>query len=283
MPGGTRVGTLVHDVLEATDFAAGDLEAELAAQVAAARARRSVDLGDEALVVRGLAAAIETPLGPLATSSAAAPPLAPSAAGGSAAGLRLRDVARADRLDELVFELPLAGGDRAVGSVTPPAIGEVLARHLASDDPVRAYADRLADPTLRHAVRGYLTGSIDLVLRAGDRFLVVDYKTNRLGAPEEELTAWHHRPAALAEEMQRSHYVLQALLYTVALHRYLRWRLPAYDPDAHLGGVLYLFLRGMTGPDTPVVGGVPCGVFSWRPPSAAVLELSDLLDRGVDA
>ena len=55
--------------------------------------------------------------------------------------------------------------------------------------------------------------------------------------------------------MQRAHYPLQALLYTVALHRYLRWRLPDYDPDRHLAGVLYLFLRGMAGPDTPRVDG----------------------------
>ena len=47
--------------------------------------------------------------------------------------------------------------------------------------------------------------------------------------------------------MERAHYPLQALLYTVALHRYLRWRLPGYDPERHLAGVLYLFLRGMTG------------------------------------
>ena len=47
--------------------------------------------------------------------------------------------------------------------------------------------------------------------------------------------------------MQRSHYALQALLYTVALHRYLRWRLTGYDPAEHLGGVLYLFVRGMVG------------------------------------
>ena len=51
--------------------------------------------------------------------------------------------------------------------------------------------------------------------------------------------------------MQHAHYVLQALLYTVALHRYLRWRLPGYDPERNLAGVLYLFLRGMVGPDTP--------------------------------
>ena len=48
--------------------------------------------------------------------------------------------------------------------------------------------------------------------------------------------------------MVEAHYPLQALLYAVALHRYLRWRQPGYDPAQHLGGVLYLFLRGMSGP-----------------------------------
>ena len=48
--------------------------------------------------------------------------------------------------------------------------------------------------------------------------------------------------------MVEAHYPLQALLYNVALHRYLRWRQPGYDPAAQLGGVLYLFLRGMCGP-----------------------------------
>jgi exodeoxyribonuclease V beta subunit len=80
--------------------------------------------------------------------------------------------------------------------------------------------------------------------------------------------------------MQRRHYPLQALLYLVALHRYLRWRLPDYSPDAHLGGVLYLFLRGMTGPDTPVIEEQPCGVFSWAPPAELVVGLSDLFGTG---
>ena len=88
-------------------------------------------------------------------------------------------------------------------------------------------------------MRGYLTGSIDLVLRLdGERFAVVDYKTNWLAPPGEELTAWHHRPAALSAEMTHSHYGLQALLYTVALHRYLRWRLPGYSAERNLAGAL---------------------------------------------
>jgi exodeoxyribonuclease V beta subunit len=266
MPGGVRVGTFVHDVFEATDFAAADLEAELAAQVAVARSRRSVEIGDASAVVAGLQAAIETPLGPLA------------------GGIALRDVGRADRLDELVFELPLAGGDAARGEVTTAAVAAVLRRHLAAGDPLMGYAERLGDPALRHAVRGYLTGSIDLVLRLdGARFAVVDYKSNWLAPAGELLTIGHHGPGALAAEMQRMHYVLQGLLYTVALHRYLRWRVPGYDPERNLAGILYLFVRGMAGAATPVVDGATCGVFAWRPPGALVGELSDVLDRGVGA
>jgi exodeoxyribonuclease V beta subunit len=262
MPAGALVGTFVHHVLEATDFAAADLDAELTERVAAELARRPVDVGDRAAVVAGLRAAIETPLG------------AP------VGGARLRDLTRADRLDELDFELPLAGGDTPAGRVTPAAIAAVL-RERASG-PLVGYAGRLAaDPALRQEVRGYLTGSIDLVVRLpGERFAVVDYKTNWLGGAGGELTAWHHRPAALAEEMRRAHYWLQALLYTVALHRYLRWRLPAYAPERNLAGVLYLFLRGMTGAATPVVDGVPCGVCAWQPSAALVEALSDAFDRG---
>ena len=78
--------------------------------------------------------------------------------------------------------------------------------------------------------------------------------------------------------MGHSDYPLQALLYAAVLHRFLRWRQPGYDPELHLGGVLYLYLRGMCGPETPLVDGAPCGVFAWRPPIALVDALSDLLD-----
>ncbi|HEX5862234.1 MAG TPA: exodeoxyribonuclease V subunit beta, partial [Nocardioides sp.] len=135
------------------------------------------------------------------------------------------------------------------------------------------------------SLRGYLTGSVDVVLRvrgeAGPRYLVVDYKTNWLGGYDDPLTAAAYRPEALAAAMGHSDYPLQALLYAVVLHRFLRWRQPGYDPDVHLGGVLYLYLRGMCGPETPVVDGHPCGVFSWRPPAALLDELSDLLDGRV--
>jgi exodeoxyribonuclease V beta subunit len=158
-------------------------------------------------------------------------------------------------------------------------VAAVLRAGLAADDPLAGYAERLADPTLRRDVRGYLTGSIDLVVRLPDaRFAIVDYKTNWLGRWDEPLSAWDYRPVALAAEMERFHYGLQALLYSAALHRYLRWRLPGYVPERDLAGVHYLFLRGMLGAGTPVVDDSRCGVFSWHPPGALVAALSDVLD-----
>lgn len=261
VPGGARVGTLVHEVLERSEFDAGDLPTELARACDVAGARRILEGHVDALVA-GLALAIDTPLGP------------------SWGGKRLRDLQRTDRLDEMTFDLPLAGGEHSDQTlVTMEAIAGVFAR-LPADDPLAGYHEHLSDPLLATGVRGFLTGSIDLVARVGDRHVVVDYKTNLLAPYGETPLAWHYRPAALIDAMQEAHYPLQAALYTAALHRFLRWRLTDYDPERHLGGVAYLFLRGMTGPEVPTIDGQPCGVFAWHPPASFATELSDVLDRG---
>ena len=267
IPGGVEVGTFVHSVLEHVDFSAQDLNGELLAAIGAEQSRHSVEMGAAEELATGLEAAISTPLGPLA------------------GGARLREVGRADRLDEVGFELPLAGGDQPAGEVSTADVARLFAEQVGDDGPLAGYATRLADPLLATELRGYLTGSLDLVFRLrGDdgaqRFFVADYKTNRLGAEGEPLSIWHYRPAVLDTEMQRAHYPLQAIFYQVALHRYLRWRLPGYDPEQHLAGVLYLFVRGMAGPNTPAVDGQPCGVFAWRPPTGLVAGLSDLFDAG---
>jgi exodeoxyribonuclease V beta subunit len=266
MPGGALVGTVVHSVFEHTDFATQDLEGDVRAALAEEVTWRNADLGDLDVVVAGLCAAVEAPLGPLADD------------------VRLRDVARRDRLDELTFEIPLVGGDTPGAPLRVDAVADLLESHLPADDPVAAYAPRLRDPALGGVLRGYLTGSLDLVFRLpGDRYLLADYKTNRLSAPGETLTAWHYRPEAVQAEMVAAHYPLQALLYCVALHRYLRWRLgDAYDPSHHLAGVLYLFVRGMsaTEPVAASADGQRRGVWAWRPPGSLVEALSDLFDAG---
>ena len=262
LPPGTAFGTLVHAVLEVADPTAPDLTSELTARCAEQLIHHPLPGVTANTLAEALTPVMLTPMGPLAD------------------GLRLADIAPADRLAELEFELPLGGGDRPsratalLGHIAP-----LVRAHLPADDALTRYPDLLTDPALAdQPLRGYLTGSIDAVLRLpGPRFVVVDYKTNWLGPVAESLTSAHYTPERLATAMIDAHYPLQALLYGVALHRFLRWRLPDYAPERHLGGTLYLFLRGMCGPATPVVDGAPCGVFGWAPPPALTVALSDLL------
>ncbi|UFU07033.1 UvrD-helicase domain-containing protein [Ruania halotolerans] len=302
-PAGAAFGTLVHEVLEYADTTASDLDAELLARCRAASSARVDGLEVESLA-SALGTVMRTPLGPLAAERT------------------LADFDPADRLSELEFELPLAGGDgradagmsgggghsdgsgqgegggQGDGGSQPPVraatlrdVADALEAYLDAGDTFAPYPQMLrtlaADPDGPAELRGYLTGSIDAVLRVHGgsgasspaSFLVCDYKTNRLGTLGADLTVHDYRPGAVVEAMLQAHYPLQLLLYLVGLHRYLRWRLRGYDPDVHLGGGLYLFVRGMAGPDTPVgPDGSPYGVLAWRPPAGLVPALSAVLD-----
>jgi len=336
LPGGAAFGSLVHDVFEHAD----PQDPQQFAQVTTRAVARSGVTGIETeALLDALRPGLTTSLGPLAD------------------GLTLAEVAPADRLAELSFELPIAPTGRPF---TLDALAGLVERHLSPDDPLAPYPERLRAARLPDGgLRGFLTGSIDVVLRLGrprsvgqnhvppeerrigqppattpcarmsdtntrcsgrissrptplgrnsvlthapslgqnhvppeeppggrsldptccspSRYLLVDYKTNRLAPPQEPLTLRHYTPARLAEAMMASHYPLQALLYLVALHRFLRWRVAGYSPDRHLAGVAYLFVRGLAGPDTPFVGDQPSGVFSWRPPVGLIEDLDDLV------
>lgn len=89
----------------------------------------------------------------------------------------------------------------------------------------------------RRRLEGLMTGKIDLTYVRAERWYVLDYKSNRLPG---------YDAARLASAMQHSEYDLQALIYTVALHRWLRFRLGAqYDYTRDMGGIRYLFCRGL--------------------------------------
>jgi exodeoxyribonuclease V beta subunit len=259
--GGLQFGTLVHEVLERADFAAADLDAELLGCIDD-RLRWNPWPVSAGTLCAGLRAMIETPLGP------------------AFYGRRLADFARSDRLGELNFELHL--GEKG-HSATDRDIGRLLLDHLPTDDPLRPWASQLSVGLFHVELAGHLTGSIDLVLRVRDgegrgRFVVVDYKTNVLAEPGRLPQSRDYHPDRLPSAMVEHHYPLQALLYTVAVHRYLRWRVPDYEPGRDLGGAAYLFVRGMAGAATPLVGDNPYGVFNWQVPEALVRALSDLLD-----
>ena len=90
---------------------------------------------------------------------------------------------------------------------------------------------------LRRQLEGLMTGKIDLTYVRDGRWYVLDYKSNRL--PD-------YAPAQLEAAMRHSEYDLQALIYTVALHRWLRFRIgTGYDYARDFGGIRYLFCRGL--------------------------------------
>ncbi len=89
-------------------------------------------------------------------------------------------------------------------------------------------------------LRGFVKGFIDMIVEHDGRFWIVDWKSNHLGD-----TAADYAAAPLEAAMASHAYHLQALLYTVALHRYLKTRVRDYSYDTHIGGYLYLFVRGV--------------------------------------
>jgi exodeoxyribonuclease V beta subunit len=235
-PRGVRAGTCLHAILEHVDFAEPDPAHRR--EVAAHELARA-GFGAEWLPViegmleRVLATALDT-----------------------AGRVRLLGVPRARRLDELEFTYPLVGFDLA-------GLGRVLGAHGFGDGP---FAASLAGLKFGN-VTGFMRGFIDLVFEADGRYWLVDYKSNWLGPTLDDYRA-ERLPPAIA----RAAYWLQYLIYTVVLHRLLRCRLPGYDYDAYVGGVFYLFLRGMT----PELGAA-AGVFHDRPSRALV----DALDRWI--
>ncbi|SMO51978.1 DNA helicase/exodeoxyribonuclease V, beta subunit [Propioniciclava tarda] len=262
LPGGAAFGTLVHAVYESFDATGDGWRAGLLDEVRRALRRWPIEGVDAVSLADAMAPTLETPLGPLAEHTT------------------LRSFAPPDRLSEFVFEFALDAPEATLADVA-----SLLAAHLPADDVLAAYPARLSGPTLtEQRLHGFLTGSIDAVLRLpGGGHLIVDYKTNRLGAAgvaPSELTLGHYTRPAMAEAMMASHYPLQALLYSVALHRFLARRQKGYDPKRHLAGSAYLFVRGMAGPATPIIDGHPTGVFSWRPSPDLVIAVSQLLAGG---
>jgi exodeoxyribonuclease V beta subunit len=235
-PRGARAGTCLHAILERLDFAAHDPAHRR--EVAARELDRAGFAPEWLPAVEGmLERVLATPL--------------------DAAGrIRLQGVPRARRLDELEFTYPLAGFDVA-------GVRAVLGAHGFAQGAFAASLDALAF----RDVTGFMRGFVDLVFEADGRYWLVDYKSNWLGPTLDEYRA-ERLPAVMARET----YWLQYLIYTVVLHRLLGLRLPGYDYDGHVGGVFYLFLRGMT----PELGAAS-GVFHDRPSRALV----EALDRWI--
>ena len=210
---GTRFGVVLHDVLERADFAGWSAWTP----GAPAPTREDAELIAERLRAGGYSAediddgvATLTPL--IGHTLTVALP----------EGVRLADLPAQQRRPEIEFQFALA-------PTRVDALLDLLHRH-------GLLTARQGFGT-RRRLEGLMTGLIDLTYLHDGRWYVLDYKSNRLPG---------YGPAHLMEAMAHSEYDLQALLYTLALHRWLRFRLGAdYDYDRDFGGVRYVFCRGL--------------------------------------
>ena len=238
-PRGARSGTCLHTLFERLDFSRGEREP-------------LEKLVRRTLTGHGLDAERWTPTVADWVQQILTTPL-------NADGLQLATVTPDRRINELEFYYPLA-------QLRVETLRQVLTRHGYAVGPFQDMLDRLHFSP----VRGYMKGFIDLVFESDGRFYLVDYKSNWLGA---EPAAY--RQESLTEVMARESYVLQYLIYTVAVHRYLRLRVADYNYARHFGGVYYLFLRGMD----PALG-AESGVFHDRPTPTLIMALDALMAGG---
>lgn len=172
-------------------------------------------------------------------------------------GLKLNQLSQQQRLDELAFYFPVV-------DLTVASLQQALLPLLAPGSPLARVVSQLQFSDLT----GFMKGFIDLVFEYQGRFYIVDYKSNHLGQQQSA-----YQTDELNQAMISHDYPLQYLIYTLALHRYCRLRLPDYDPERHLGGAYYLFIRGMQ----PEWG--QAGVFYDRP-SVQVLDAIDRCFKG---
>ncbi len=171
----------------------------------------------------------------------------------NAEGLTLSALTPENKQAELQFYLPIRA----------PLISGELDRLIKHHDPLSARC-----PVLNfRQVQGMLKGFIDLVFCWEGRYYLLDYKSNWLGENSEAYTQ-----EAMAQAMGEHRYDLQYQLYTLALHRFLRHRIPDYDYQTHFGGVFYLFLRGLE-QDKP-----GHGVFYCRPEYELIAGMDEMFN-----
>ncbi|PIT78600.1 exodeoxyribonuclease V subunit beta [Limnohabitans sp. B9-3] len=241
-PAGARYGTLLHDLLDwlsQNEWPVAEGQAPAWAQQAWADllARKAswlqLDDAQSAQLTPWLQAVVQTPL-PLHELNASP--------------LTLGQLKREHMWPEMEFNLE-------VSHVPATVLDRHIQAHVFEGSPRPALQARV--------MQGMLTGSLDLVLQHDGRYWVVDYKSNKLP---------NYDSATLQDAVLHKRYDVQYVLYTLSLHRLLKVRLPNYDYDQHMGGAIYMFLRGIHTPGA--------GVHLHRPQQALIEALDALFANG---
>lgn len=158
----------------------------------------------------------------------------------SASPFKLGDLGATDRISEMEFYFPLQ-------QIRSSELSDLLQSHL------NHHSAQLLSKTMErlnfNEIRGFMKGFIDLIFHHEGRYYILDWKTNFLG---DQAADYHVRH--LQEYMVDHSFILQYIIYTVALHRMLLLKLEDYDFRTHFGGIFYFFLRGIQKEAEPDIG-----------------------------
>tara|TARA_Y100001968_G_scaffold333661_1_gene398076 strand:+ start:5106 stop:8882 length:3777 start_codon:yes stop_codon:yes gene_type:complete len=266
-PRGALAGDCLHRILEKLDFQSGADCNKRDSLIEEELNRAGIDLKYISAIQKSLDRLLNIPLG------------------GPLANLRMKDLNPQDRIHELKFDLPITPNGKAIKSIDLSNAFKKNPKAKFSS----SYSKEIK--TLNINSKGFLTGSIDLIFvdnsnHSTAKWWVADWKSNWIGSKEGEsisCTPSHYNGKSIEDQMMRHHYPLQAHLYLVALHRFLYWRLPNYEPSRHLGGYIYFFLRGipeMKNNFNIISSDSTPGIILEQAPVERILEINNLIDVG---
>ena len=236
-PRGTRAGTFLHKVFEGVDFKQSTT-LSIQALVRQLLEEFSFDADWEGAVTGMVQNVLSTSLDR------------------ATADLSLSRISAQERLNEMEFHMPL-------DLLTSGKLRFILQSHLGKRFP--KITSDLLDQLEFSPVSGFMKGFIDLVFCFQGRYYLVDWKSTFLG---DDFT--DYATERVTETMWREGYILQYLLYVVALDRYLGFRIKDYQYSSHFGGVYYVFLRGVNPAEGPKYG-----IYRDLPDESLVRALSD--------
>ncbi len=230
-PRGPIAGTCLHKILERVDF--NDIENQV----------RVSSIIEEELNIVNISNSFIEPINILLKRITNIP------LGGPLGKFKMRNLNPKNSIKELKFHIPICHEINPINTLELSSIfREDVQKKYGSD-----YINKLINLNIYSS--GFLTGSIDQVFADNPnheiaKWWVLDWKSNWIGSPLSKKGGFSCGPSnysmsKMDEEMYRHHYPLQAHIYLLALHRFLNWRLPNYSPQKHLGGYIYVFLRGL--------------------------------------
>jgi exodeoxyribonuclease V beta subunit len=166
-------------------------------------------------------------------------------------GTKLSSLKKGEYVAEMEFQM-------SAKPFTAEALAEIFARHGEED-----YA-KAASTLSFETVNGFINGFADLIFSQNGRYYVLDWKSNHLG---NGTSAYSNE--RMHAEMLGSHYYLQMYIYTLALDRHLSRYMQGYSYQKHIGGGIYVFMRGVHAEGDE-------GLYFHRPNEKVIRDMQEL-------